>query len=274
MLAENDFPEQAAEVRKHIIDKFASSSNAEIAKTAAQLAGSVNYDQTDKLLRTILQGGEVAVARWTESANQLIAKSPDILTARYLAGAALEFEALGNEELTVATYKVMSAGFTQQDNAIRSEVEIALKARTARREVIGQQFDPELDATDDKPISMSNYAGKIVLMPFWANNFPGSMQVIPVLMKLQKKYPDKIAIVGMNLDPANTKFDPYHSDHLGFRSFKSTTGVSQTAPNPVASRFGVVSMPFVAILGQDHKIAALDFTGSRLESTIIELLKQ
>lgn len=122
---------------------------------------------------------------------------------------------------------------------------------------------------------ISNYQGKIILMPFWASGFAESLQVVPMLKAIQKQYPDDVVIVGMNLDPAETRVDEFKPEkQLGFPSYRSESSAEQSVGNPVATQFGMVSMPFVAILDQDQRIVALDFTGSKLKPTVEKLLSK
>ncbi len=272
VLAKFDHVEKAKQVRDKIIELFADSSDPHIARMAAQFAGNVRFDSIDQLRSTAVAGQTVSIDRWREAAGKLIDESPDLLTVQYLAGAALEFEAIGNDELAAATYGVMTDRFTNLEEATTREVKIAVEAREARLEVIGKQFDPDLPSTGAAELSMEDYRGKIVLMPFWASGFPASLQVVPMLTKLRDEHPDQVAIVGMNLDPAGSPVDTYADKQLGFPSYRSVSTETATMGNPVAARFGVVSMPFVAIINQQGKIEAIDFSGRKLEPTIQRLL--
>lgn len=274
VLSQSGYEDKSQIVRNKIIELFADSSDPTVAKMAAQLAGNVRFDDIDKLRADIVDGQTVSADKWQEAATKLINESADLMTVQYLAGAALEFEAVGQEELADATYDVMGDRFNQPDEATTREVEIAIQAREARLDVLGKEFDPELPSTGGTTLSMKDYLGKVVLMPFWATGFPESLQVVPLLTNLRDENPDKIAIVGMNLDPAGSKVDAYADKELGFPSFRSESSEAATMGNPVAARFGVVSMPFVAIINQKGQIEAIDFSGRKLGPTIKRLLDE
>ena len=95
-----------------------------------------------------------------------------------------------------------------------------------------------------------------------------------MLTKIRDEYPEQVAIVGMNLDPTGAKVDAYADQQLGFPSYRSESSAEATMGNPVAARFGVVSMPFVAIINQEGKIEALDISGRKLEPTVKRLLSK
>ncbi|QDT09577.1 TlpA family protein disulfide reductase [Stieleria marina] len=275
LLAQYEFDEQAVKVRQRILDLFADSSNPEIAKMAAQAAGNVRFDVVERMRASIVAGKSVTKNQWIESVDELINDAPDLVTVQYLAGAALEFEASGADSLATVTYQIMQDRFKNPKTATGREVSVALEARAARQRVIGNVYAPDLPSTSGNSMPLSNHDGKVILMPFWATGFPESLQVIPMLKRIQNEHPDDVVIVGMNLDPADTRVDEFEPDKkLGFPSYRSESSADQGMGNPVAAQFGMVSMPFVAILDQQQRIVALDFTGSKLEPTVTELLEK
>ena len=59
----------------------------------------------------------------------------------------------------------------------------------------------ELKDTDGKPIKSSDFAGKVVVLDFWATWCPPCKAEIPGFVELQKNYSDKgLVIVGVSLD--------------------------------------------------------------------------
>ena len=167
MLAKAGHTKQAQRVRRKIIEKFANSPEPQIAEMAAQLAGNVQYDEIDHLVSAAVSGKEISLARWQEAVATLIKESPDVVTVNYLGGAALEFEALDQTELADATYDALSNEFGKQEDARGEKARIALTARATRKSVIGRTFDPDLPDIHGKPLSTSDFAGKVVLVPFW-----------------------------------------------------------------------------------------------------------
>ena len=274
LLAKYGHDEEAAFVRERIIDLFANSPNPEIAKLAAQVAGNVRFDVIERLRASVIKDETVSVTRWRESVEDLISEAPDLITVQYLAGTALEFEGIGQDELAAEIYDILNSRFTNPDEATGREVQMASAAKQARARVIGRVFDPDLPAINGSPLLMKSFRGKIVLMPFWASGFPESLQVVPMLRRLQEANPDDIAIVGMNLDPDGPQLEAFmQNTNLGFRSYHAVSSATQRVANPVAAQFGMVSMPFVVIIDQNGKIVALDFTGRKLEATVASLLK-
>ena len=274
ILAKYGHEAEAKTIRDTIIDLFADSPDAAIAQMAAQVAGNVRFDTIDTLREQAIDGKPVTAAAWREAVETLVDESPDLQTVQYLAGAALEFEAMNLTSLVDATYDVMASRFDDPATSTGVEAELAMRAKEAREGVIGRVFDPALPSVDGSPLSLLDYRGKVVLMPFWASTFPQSLQIVGRLIELEKKYSQDVAIVGMNLDAAGPGVDKDLRDNdLGFPSYRAESSVNERTANPVAAQFGLVSMPFIVILDPDGRVAQIDFTGRNLETTVTELIE-
>tara|TARA_R110002049_G_scaffold2750_4_gene21951 strand:+ start:113250 stop:114989 length:1740 start_codon:yes stop_codon:yes gene_type:complete len=273
MLSQYDHHEQAGKVREAIIDLFANAKDEEIARMAAQLAGSVQYDAIDRILDTVIQGGEVSLSQWKEAAETLIDESADIMTVQYLAGAALEFEASGRDDLANATYELLDDRFGEQSDSIGEEARIAIAAHRARKDIIGTPFNFDLPGTDGSPLDVSQFRGQVVLMPFWATGFPQSLQILPQLTALRDAHPNDVTIVGMNLDPVDAPTEEFiEQNRLDFQSYQSVSSPTARVANEMATKFGMVSMPFVVVLDQQGRVVALDFKGQKLPKIVQSLL--
>ena len=61
-------------------------------------------------------------------------------------------------------------------------------------------LDFKLELTDGKEIKLSDKRGKIVIIDFWATWCPPCRRSIPDLIDIQKKYENKVVIIGISLD--------------------------------------------------------------------------
>ncbi|MEM1070491.1 MAG: TlpA disulfide reductase family protein [Planctomycetota bacterium] len=261
--------DQARAVRDQIIELFADSSEPQIAEMAARLAGNVKFDGIDELLKNVMDGETVETSMWVAAGETLITESPDVQTVKYLCGAAVDLEANGFTNLADATYELMMRRFTEANAATTNEVQLASQAYQARKSVIGDTFTPDLDSVDGSPLNLDDYRGKVVLVPFWAMSFPPSLQVIPQLRAITDQHPEQVAIVGVNMDADGEPIAEFaRQQNLGFRNFKSGSDLTVQ----IAGRFGIVSLPFTAVLGPDGRVEAIDFTGKKLKPTVDRLL--
>ncbi len=277
-LANAGYDEQAQLVREMIIDLYADSPDPAIAEMAASLAGNVTFATIEKQRAALVSGQpelaeQVTVEQWSQSLDTLIAESPDLQTVQYLAAAALEFEGLKREDLVDATYSSLTSAFTEPSSASSKEISLAQQARQARKNIIGKNFTWDLPKTDGKKMPISEFAGKIVLMPFWAQAFPPSLSIVPQLKAICAKHPDQVVIVGVNLDPEGIDVQPFiNKSQLDFVSLRSESSQTQEISNQIAHDFGMVSLPFVAILDEKGVVRDLNFTGQNLDTQVTNLL--
>lgn len=265
--------EEAMRIRDKIISLFADSPDPNVAKMAAEIAGNVQYDEIDKMLIAISEGAELSPKKWQDAVETLIAESADLQTVQYLAGAALEFEAMGKDELVIATYESLTQHFGDPTAATGREVELAMNAREARRQIIGRPFDLDLPGVGSTPPQIEDYRGKVVLVPFWATGFPDSLGLLPQLQAIRDASPEDVAILGMNLDVEGTPVDDFvKTNGLGFDSYFAASSPTAKVANPVAAQFGMVSMPFLVLLDQKGHVAAVKLTGDTLEEDVKKLV--
>lgn len=274
ILTQYGYDKQALEIREQILTLFADSTDPTIASLAKQAAGNAVYDKIDKLLTATLDGESTSVPHWREAVSDLIDQAPDLATARYLSSAALEFESQSNSDLANATYDVLAERFKDPDHPATSDVQVAIKLRNARRDVIGTFMNTSYKSIAGAPMPISNFKGKIVLMPFWAMEQPASLQIFPLLREIQEAYPDQVAVVGMNFDSNEAPLEEFlMKAKLDFPSFAS--GVGNVDPEAsILAKFGLASLPFVVILDQEAQVVALDFRGRNIKPTIERMLKK
>lgn len=271
VLQQYGYDEAAQRVRTMIVDLFANHPNPDVGAMALQLVGSGNFSQLNELLRNFERREPLTVEQWKTAAEALLDESADMAAVQFLASAALQFEAFGGNELADATFEVLSQSerFSQEEN---QEIAVAVRARKARSEVIGKPVSFDLPSVDGRPLSLATYSGKVVLMPFWAVAFPDSLRVLQTLDQIRDQFGGQVEIIGMNLDPADAPADEFlRQSPVQFRSFESVTPAGAEA-NPIATRFGVVSLPFILIIAPDGTAAAINLTGQGLESQVKELL--
>ena len=265
--------EAAAEkVREIIIDLFADHPNENVAAMAIGLAGSPKFADVDEVLRKFSRGETVNVGQWRDVVERLLETSADVTAIQYLAGAALQFEAAGNEPLANATFEVIA----ESENVVgrsADELAVAVEARRARRVAVGETFAFSGPSVDGRPLSIESYAGRVVLMPFWAIAIPESLTILQSLDQIRAQSDGKVEIVGMNLDGSDAPADEFlQQSPVAFRSFQSVTSASGS--NEIAKQFGVVSLPFVVIIDASGKVAAINLSGRGLSEQAAKVIGQ
>jgi thiol-disulfide isomerase/thioredoxin len=112
-----------------------------------------------------------------------------------------------------------------------------------------QAPDFKMDDLDGKPLSLSAVRGKVILLNFWATWCGPCRAEIPDLIELQKKYADKLQIIGLDVD----------DDDAGeVKKFVETNGINYPvgmATNEIRIQYGgVAALPTSFVLDDQGRV--------------------
>lgn len=86
---------------------------------------------------------------------------------------------------------------SESDSSGQVNSDSLLKENDTRADLAPDFILPKTDGSD---LKLSDYKGKIVLVDFWATWCPPCRRGIPDLIDIQKKYSEKVVIIGISLD--------------------------------------------------------------------------
>lgn len=135
---------------------------------------------------------------------------------------------------------------------------------------------PSIDGVDfqGKPLSLSAYRGKVVVLVFWASWCGPCMAEIPTERELVKSLSDKpFALLGVNCDvDQESARKTAESAQITWANWYD--GFPTPVSGPIVERFHVDSLPAVFVIDADGVIRAKGQRGDRLEKTVRELLRE
>lgn len=162
------------------------------------------------------------------------------------------------------------AKYQNDKNIIQIKEFVESSAKTA----VGQKYvDFSMLTPDEKPIKLSDYAGKgkIVLVDFWASWCGPCRQEMPNLVDAYAKYKNKgFEIVGVSLDKDREAWKN------GIKQLKITWPQMSDLKfwNCEGSKlYAVRSIPHTVLIDKDGTILARGIRGEELQSKLAELLK-
>ncbi|MEJ7828202.1 MAG: TlpA disulfide reductase family protein [Segetibacter sp.] len=152
--------------------------------------------------------------------------------------------------------------------------EFSDRLAVARKIGVGRQaIDFTQNDTLGKPVSLSSFKGKYVLVDFWASWCGPCRKENPNVVTAFNKYKDKgFTVLGVSLDQPNAQerwIKAIHDDGLAW------THVSDLKywNNEAAQLYGVRSIPFNLLLDKEGKIVAKNIRGEELQTRLAEIFQ-
>src|SRR5437868_3479660 len=107
----------------------------------------------------------------------------------------------------------------------------------------------KLDTLEGKPLTLADYKNKVILLNFWATWCGPCRAEIPDLIELQKRYADKLQIIGLDVDD---------DDSTAVKKFVEANGINYPigmATNEIRIQYGgVAALPTSFVLDSEGRV--------------------
>ncbi len=155
---------------------------------------------------------------------------------------------------------------------LNAQITEIVEGRIARQELIGQPA-PRLAAGDiaGRPVDLADYAGKVVLVDFWATNCAPCLAEFPNLKQLYKEHHEKgLEIVGVSFDDGAETVQTF----LPRAKLPWRMVMNDSTEGQISQRFKTRTIPALFVVDRKGQIAQVDVRGNDLRAVIEKLLKE
>ncbi|MEM8733538.1 MAG: TlpA disulfide reductase family protein [Planctomycetota bacterium] len=179
-----------------------------------------------------------------------------------MAAAMLELQP--NKKPARDTYELMDELLEEDEREEMQSLRINLKANVRRLQLLGSKFEIDAKALSGDRIKTDNYAGKYVIVDFFATWCQPCLAEVPRLRKQFEKYRSKgLEVVGISLDQDDDALATYlDNEKLPWPV------IHDSAEDPMKTlqmRFGVAQLPTVLLLNKEGTVISLEARGAELD---------
>jgi len=155
----------------------------------------------------------------------------------------------------------------QVDSVLASMAQQEEAKKIQRTLVEGATFpDFSVQDVDGKPLSVSAYKGKVLLIDFWATWCGPCMHELPNVEKVYKAYHDKgFDIIGISLDNNKDTLTGYlKQEKIPWQQYCDGKGWK----SDLGQKYGITSIPATYLLDKDGKIIGKNLRGDDLDKAV------
>ena len=179
-----------------------------------------------------------------------------------------------NDE-AIKSYQEVAKLLAKSENAQISRSAEKLEGAIRQLKLIGSSIDIKGKLVDGKKFDWAKYNGKVVLVDFWATWCGPCIEELPNVKEVYEKYHDQgFDVVGISLDDDRETLDAFlEKEHIRWPILFSSDPAATGWEHPMATYFGISSIPATILVDRQGKVVTLSARGERLGELVAELIE-
>ena len=175
-------------------------------------------------------------------------------------------ERAGMTKQALQAYVEFAAAFAASDDPAVAENAKMLEGAARYLSLPGKPMEVRGTTVDGKTFDVQSLAGKVVLVDFWATWCGPCMAELPTLRECYEKYHDRgFEVVGISLDDDRGRLTAFLTrEELPWTTLFSDDAEATGWKHPLASRYGVMSIPRGVLIDRKGTVVSLDAHGDAL----------
>ncbi len=222
-----------------------------------------------------MTAGPEKIEEIIKQVGRYLAEAPPARTDVRLAMMAAQVaEMSGNNQLAATAYSDFGKIFAASDDAAVARIGQKMNGAARRMNLVGQKMKVEGTTLAGELLDWSKYAGKVVLVNFWASWCKPCRAEIPNIRKNYDFYHDRgFEVVAVNCDENREQVEAFlkKTPMPGTVLFSDQKGAAGM-DNPTASYYGILGIPALILVGADGNVVSLQARGPALGKELEKLL--
>jgi len=178
-------------------------------------------------------------------------------------------EKAGDNNLAINTYRSLTKVFGASKDENLVDLAKTAEGAVRRLELPGNTMRIEGKLLGGGAFDWSKYAGKVVLVDFWATWWGPCVAEIPKMKKSYDLYHGKgFEIVGLSCDRNLADLEKFVKE----KNIPWAIVFGDDKPSPAVSYYGITAIPTMILVGKDGRVASLNVHGDNLKEKLAKLL--